>query len=133
MQEIDAAVGRAVWDTGIEFGTVGVGDHRMEITTFRADSYDRSFASSRGTFRRCLEGDLVRRDFTTNAMAVRVTAAGPGEFLDRGGLAAAGQSVRHPGAVRVAGDDPLRRAARFVTQLGFAVAPWRVRAAIERR
>lgn len=31
-----------LWDTGIQFGTVGVGkgDHRLEITTFRADTYD---------------------------------------------------------------------------------------------
>ncbi|EUA56602.1 poly A polymerase head domain protein [Mycobacterium xenopi 4042] len=33
----------ALWDTGIEFGTVGAGkgEHRLEITTFRADRYDR--------------------------------------------------------------------------------------------
>ncbi len=91
VQEIVRPWADAVWDTGIEFGTVGVGksDHRMEITTFRADSYDRVSRHPEVRFGDCLEGDLVRRDFTTNAMAVRVTATGPGEFLDPlGGLAA---------------------------------------------
>jgi poly(A) polymerase len=82
-----------------------------------------------------LDDDLVRRDFTVNAMAVRITPTGPGEFLDPlGGLAALGARVLDtPSAPSVSfGDDPLRmlRAARFVSQLGFTVAP-RVRAAIE--
>lgn len=137
VQEIVRPWADAVWDTGIEFGTVGVGksDHRMEITTFRADSYDRVSRHPEVRFGDCLEGDLVRRDFTTNAMAVRVTATGPGEFLDPlGGLAALRAKVLDTPAAPSGsfGDDPLRmlRAARFVSQLGFAVAP-RVRAAIE--
>jgi poly(A) polymerase len=70
----------------------------------------------------------VRRDFTANAMAVRITPAGPGEFLDPlGGLAALHAKVLDtPSAPEVSfGDDPLRmlRAARFVSQLGFTVAP----------
>ncbi len=82
-----------------------------------------------------LEDDLVRRDFTANAMAVRITPTGPGEFLDPlGGLAALrGRVLDTPAAPEVSfGDDPLRmlRAARFVSQLGFTVAP-RVREAIE--
>jgi poly(A) polymerase len=82
-----------------------------------------------------LDDDLVRRDFTANAMAVRITPNGPGEFLDPlGGLAALRDRVLDtPSAPSVSfGDDPLRmlRAARFVSQLGFTIAP-RVRAAIE--
>jgi poly(A) polymerase len=127
----------ALWDNGIEFGTVGVGkgEHRLEITTFRADRYDRVSRNPQVRFGQRLEDDLVRRDFTVNAMAVRVTAAGPGEFIDPlGGLAALRAGVLDTPAppAESFGDDPLRmlRAARFVSQLGFAVAP-RVRAAIE--
>lgn len=81
-----------------------------------------------------LEDDLVRRDFTVNAMAVRITADGPGDFIDPlGGLAALSQRVLDtPAAPAVSfGDDPLRmlRAARFVSQLEFGVAD-RVRQAI---
>jgi poly(A) polymerase len=125
-----------LWDTGIEFGTVGVGkgDQRLEITTFRADTYDQVSRNPDVRFGDRLEDDLVRRDFTANAMAVRITPEGPGEFLDPlGGLAALRARVLDtPAAPEVSfGDDPLRmlRAARFVSQLGFGVAP-RVREAI---
>jgi poly(A) polymerase len=127
----------ALWDTGIEFGTVGVGkgDHRLEITTFRADRYDRVSRNPQVRFGDRLDDDLVRRDFTVNAMAVRITPAGPGEFVDPlGGLAALRAGVLDTPAApsESFGDDPLRmlRAARFVSQLGFTVAP-RVRSAIE--
>jgi poly(A) polymerase len=128
----------ALWDTGIEFGTVGVGKSgaRLEITTFRADTYDQVSRNPQVRFGERLEDDLVRRDFTVNAMAVRVTSAGPTEFHDPlGGLAALRDKVLDtPAAPELSfGDDPLRmlRAARFESQLGFIVAP-RVRAAIER-
>jgi poly(A) polymerase len=127
----------ALWDTGIEFGTVGAarGGDRVEITTFRADSYDQVSRNPQVRFGDRLEDDLVRRDFTANAMAVRITADGPGEFLDPlAGLAALRAEVLDtPAAPEVSfGDDPLRmlRAARFVSQLQFTVAP-RVRAAME--
>jgi len=126
----------AMWDTGIEFGTVGVGKagHRLEITTFRADSYDQVSRNPQVRFGDRLEDDLVRRDFTANAMAVRIDADGPGEFLDPlGGLAALRAKVLDtPAAPSTSfGDDPLRmlRAARFVSQLEFGVAD-RVRQAI---
>lgn len=119
----------ALWDTGIEYGTVGVGKsgHRLEITTFRADSYDQVSRNPQVRFGDSLEEDLVRRDFTANAMAVRITADGPGEFLDPlGGLDAVRRRVLDtPAAPEVSfGDDPLRmlRAARFVSQLEFGVA-----------
>lgn len=119
----------ALWDTGIEYGTVGVGKagHRLEITTFRADSYDQVSRNPEVRFGDSLEDDLVRRDFTANAMAVRITAEGPGEFLDPlGGLDAVRRRVLDTPAAPEAsfGDDPLRmlRAARFVSQLEFGVA-----------
>ncbi len=119
----------AQWDTGIDFGTVGVGKagQRLEITTFRADSYDQISRNPQVRFGDRLEDDLIRRDFTANAMAVRVTADGPGEFLDPlGGLAAVRAGVLDtPAEPSLSfGDDPLRmlRAARFVSQLRFTVA-----------
>jgi poly(A) polymerase len=137
VQQILRGWADALWDTGIDFGTIGVGkgEHRLEITTFRADSYDRVTRHPEVRFGDRLDDDLVRRDFTTNAMAVRITPAGPGEFLDPiGGLAALRERVLDtPAAPALSfGDDPLRmlRAARFVSQLGFTVAP-RVREAIE--
>ncbi|KWX66445.1 CCA tRNA nucleotidyltransferase [Mycobacterium sp. NAZ190054] len=129
--------GDALWDTGIEFGTLGVGKggDRLEITTFRADTYDQVSRNPEVRYGDNLADDLVRRDFTVNAMAVRVTPDGPSEFLDPlDGLAALRRKVLDtPAAPEVSfGDDPLRmlRAARFVSQLGFAVAP-RVRQALE--
>ncbi len=137
VQELVQRWADAVWETGIRFGTVGVGkgDYRLEITTFRADAYDKVSRHPEVRFGDRLEDDLVRRDFTANAMAVRITPGGPGEFLDPlGGLGAlAARVLDTPAAPSVSfGDDPLRmlRAARFVSQLGFTVAP-RVREAID--
>jgi poly(A) polymerase len=137
VQQIVRRWADSVWETGIEFGTVGVGkgEHRLEITTFRADTYDQVTRNPEVRFGDRLDDDLVRRDFTVNAMAVRVTSAGAGEFLDPlNGLAALrAQVLDTPAAPEISfGDDPLRmlRAARFVSQLGFTVAP-RVRTAIE--
>jgi poly(A) polymerase len=120
----------AVWDTGIDFGTIGAErrGQRLEITTFRADRYDGVSRNPQVRFGDSLADDLVRRDFTVNAMAVRVTAAGAAEFVDPlNGLAALRAGVLDtPAQPSVSfGDDPLRmlRAARFVSQLGFTVAP----------
>src|SRR4029077_15712786 len=110
----------ALWDTGIEFGTIGAGkgEHRLEITSSRADRYDRVSRNPEVRFGDSLDDDLVRRDFTVNAMAVRVTSAGAGEFVDPlGGLAALRAGVLDTPATppQSFGDDPLRmlRAARF--------------------
>jgi poly(A) polymerase len=127
----------ALWDTGIEFGTIGAekNHQRLEITTFRADRYDGVSRNPQVRFGDSLDDDLVRRDFTVNAMAVRVTATGAAEFVDplKGLVAVRAGVLDTPAAPQVSfGDDPLRmlRAARFVSQLGFTVAP-RVRSAIE--
>jgi poly(A) polymerase len=138
MQKLLRPWAEALWDTGIEFGTLGVGKagDRLEITTFRADTYDQVSRNPDVRFGSSLDEDLVRRDFTVNAMAVRITPDGPGEFLDPlGGLAALRAKVLDtPSAPQVSfGDDPLRmlRAARFVSQLGFSVAPRVVEALVE--
>ena len=121
------AWGDAHWEIGREFGTIGArkGDVVVEVTTYRSDTYDPTSRKPEVRFGDTLEGDLSRRDFTVNAMAVRL----PGlAFVDpHGGLQdlAAGL-LRTPGAPEVSfGDDPLRmmRAARFAAQLGFTVRP----------
>jgi poly(A) polymerase len=141
VQQIVRRWADGLWDTGIDFGTVGAikGDQRLEITTFRADSYDQVSRNPQVRFGDTLADDLVRRDFTVNAMAVRIDPKAPGglgEFCDPlGGLAALRAGMLDTPAAPEAsfGDDPLRmlRAARFVSQLGFAVAP-RVREAMVR-
>ena len=126
----------AVWDTGIAFGTIGAtkaGTH-CEITTYRADRYDRVSRNPDVVFGDTVEGDLARRDFTVNAMAVQLPLQGAGRFIDPyGGMAAlARRELDTPATPQESfADDPLRmlRAARFVSQLGFTLAP-RVRAAL---
>lgn len=120
----------AQWDTGIDFGTISArkGDHSVEITTFRADSYDRVSRNPEVVFGDTLDGDLIRRDFTINAMAVRIGADGPAEFCDPldGMTAALAGVIDTPATPEESfADDPLRmlRAIRFVSQLGFRVAP----------
>jgi len=116
----------AMWDMGRAFGTIGCrrGDWQVEITTYRSESYDPDSRKPEVDFGDSLAGDLGRRDFTVNAMAVRV----PGrEFEDPyGGVVdLAHRVLRTPGRPEDSfSDDPLRmmRAARFAAQLGFTVA-----------
>ncbi len=118
---------RATWDMGRDFGTIGGrrGDVVVEVTTFRADEYDGATRKPVVAFGDSLEGDLARRDFTVNSMAVRLPS---GEFVDPfGGLDdLAGGLLRTPIEATLSfGDDPLRmmRAARFVSHLGFDIEP----------
>jgi poly(A) polymerase len=132
----------ATWDVGREFGTIALrkGTAHVEITTYRSDEYDLSSRKPSVRFGDSLTGDLSRRDFTVNAMAVllRTSSGGEGvewEFVDpHGGLAdLAARTLRTPVAAAISfGDDPLRmmRAARFVAQLEFQADP-EVTAAIE--
>ncbi len=120
----------AIWDTGIEFGTVSVrkGGLTIEITTFRAEAYDRVGRNPVVTFGDTLDGDLVRRDFTINAMAVRIGPDGAQEFCDPldGMTALLAGVIDTPATPQESfDDDPLRmlRAVRFVSQLGFRLAP----------
>jgi poly(A) polymerase len=128
----------ATWDTGIAFGTVGAAKDgvQCEITTYRADRYDRVSRNPDVVFGDTVEGDLARRDFTVNAMAVQLPlrGRGGGRFVDPyGGMAAlARRELDTPMTPEESfADDPLRmlRAARFVSQLGFTLAP-RVRDAM---
>ena len=117
----------AVWDTGIRFGTVGtrIAGLQVEITTYRADAYRADSRKPEVRFGDSLHEDLARRDFTVNAMALTLPA---GALLDPFGGAAdlAIGVLRTPSAPQESfSDDPLRmmRAARFVSQLGFRIAP----------
>ncbi|HTZ44726.1 MAG TPA: CCA tRNA nucleotidyltransferase [Jatrophihabitans sp.] len=117
----------ATWTTGIAFGTVGaqVRGEPCEITTFRADRYDRVSRNPEVAFGSSVAEDLLRRDFTMNAMAVSVADR---TFVDPyGGLADLARGVLRTPATPAESftDDPLRmlRAARFVSQLGVSVAP----------
>ena len=117
----------AMWDMGRDFGTIGarLGDTEVEITTYRADSYSAPSRKPEVAFGDDLEADLLRRDFTVNAMAI---ALPDGDFVDPfGGMRDLAAGVlRTPGTPEASfADDPLRmlRAARFVAQLGFSVAP----------
>jgi poly(A) polymerase len=121
-------VATATWTTGLEYGTVGaqVDGVTCEITTFRADRYDRISRNPLVVYGESLADDLRRRDFTMNAMALSVT--GDRVFTDPyGGLGDLARGVlRTPGTPEESfGDDPLRmlRAARFVATLGVQPAP----------
>ncbi|AUG78546.1 RNA nucleotidyltransferase [Kitasatospora sp. MMS16-BH015] len=121
----------AVWDVGIAFGTVGArkdtadGSFLIEITTYRSEAYDRTSRKPEVTYGDTIEQDLVRRDFTVNAMAVDLPGRGfvdPHHGLDD--LEA--RVLRTPATPEESfSDDPLRmmRAARFAAQLDFTPAP----------
>lgn len=125
-------ISTAQWDIGRAFGTIGarVAGEQVEITTYRADSYDGVTRKPTVEFGDTIEDDLVRRDFTVNAMALRV----PGRILvdPNGGVEDLLKgALRTPTDPRVSfGDDPLRmlRAARFASQLSFDVDPATVEA-----
>jgi poly(A) polymerase len=117
----------AVWDVGRDFGTIGArtGDWQVEITTYRSESYDPSSRKPAVDFGDTLAGDLGRRDFTVNAMAVSIPDR---TFEDpHGGVVDLAHGLlRTPGTPEDSfSDDPLRmmRAARFAASLGFQVAP----------
>jgi poly(A) polymerase len=119
--------GDATWDMGRDFGTIGArsGKWIVEVTTYRAEAYDPASRKPSVSFGDDLTDDLVRRDFTVNAMAVRI----PGRIVEDpyGGVVDLAQRLlRTPGRPEDSfSDDPLRmmRAARFAAQLGFTVAP----------
>ncbi|RNM12807.1 CCA tRNA nucleotidyltransferase [Nocardioides pocheonensis] len=117
----------AVWDIGRDYGTIGCrrGEYQIEITTYRSEKYDPASRKPSVDYGDTLAGDLGRRDFTVNAMAVGL----PGKVFEDpyGGIVdLAHRVLRTPGRPEDSfGDDPLRmmRAARFAAQLGFTVAP----------
>jgi poly(A) polymerase len=119
-------ISQAQWDVGRAFGTIAarIDGESVEITTYRSDSYDHTTRKPAVEFGDTLEGDLLRRDFRVNAMALRLpelVLVDPAHGMDD--LIAG--VLRTPGAPEVSfGDDPLRmlRAIRFTAQLGFSVA-----------
>lgn len=123
--EIVTPISETQWDVGRAFGTIGavIHGHTVEITTYRADAYDGETRKPLVEFGDTLEGDLRRRDFTVNAMALRL----PDLVLvdPSGGIEdILGRNLNTPGAPETSfGDDPLRmmRAARLTSQLGFTV------------
>jgi poly(A) polymerase len=119
----------AVWTQGKRFGTIGAkrGDRTYEITTHRAEAYSPDSRKPDVEFSTSVEADLSRRDFTVNAMALRLGSAGL-ELIDpHGGVAdLAASRLRTPLAPSESfGDDPLRmlRAARFIAGYGLVPDP----------
>ncbi|MFJ7630215.1 CCA tRNA nucleotidyltransferase [Streptomyces sp. NPDC097595] len=117
----------SVWEVGIAFGTVGAqkNGYQIEVTTYRSEAYDRSSRKPEVSYGDSIEDDLVRRDFTVNAMAVALPEK---VFIDPhdGRKDLAERVLRTPGTPEASfSDDPLRmlRAARFAAQLDFEVAP----------
>ena len=123
--ELVTPISQAQWDVGRAFGTIAarIDGENVEITTYRSDSYDGESRKPAVEFGDTLEGDLLRRDFTVNAMALRLpqlVLVDPSHGMDD--LIAG--VLRTPGAPEISfGDDPLRmlRAIRFTAQLGFTV------------
>ncbi len=114
-----------VWLQGKRFGTVGCrrGGVSIEITTFRAEAYRPDSRKPEVAFSDDVVTDLSRRDFTVNAMALRLPEP---ELVDPfdGAVDLAARRLRTPLAPEESFlDDPLRmlRAARFVAQ--FALVP----------
>ncbi|MBP2214846.1 CCA tRNA nucleotidyltransferase [Arthrobacter sp. CAN_C5] len=114
------------WEIGRDFGTIGLrkGGFMIEVTTYRAEAYDPASRKPVVAFGDTLEDDLLRRDFTINAMALRLPSL---ELVDPyGGVRDLRAGVlRTPGAPSSSfSDDPLRmmRAARFASQLGITVS-----------
>jgi len=125
IEKIVTPLAQATWDVGRAFGTIAaqVGQHTVEITTYRADTYDGTTRKPDVVFGDTLEADLFRRDFTMNAMALTlpdVKLVDPCNGLDD--LLAG--VLKTPIQPEVSfGDDPLRmmRGARFVSQLGATI------------
>ncbi len=111
----------------MRFGTVGARRHGtlVEITTFREERYPEDERKPAVSFAKDIQTDLSRRDFTINAMAVRLP---DGEFIDpfEGVKDLAAKRLDTPLDPEIAfSDDPLRmlRAARFVSQFGVTPVP----------
>jgi poly(A) polymerase len=107
-----------VWLQGARFGTVGCerSGTRLEITTFRAEVYRPESRKPEVAFADDVDTDLSRRDFTINAMALRLPEP---ELVDpfHGAADLAARRLRTPLEPEVSfADDPLRmlRAARFI-------------------
>lgn len=134
-REILDGLTQNVWDVGRDFGTIAARVHgeTVEITTYRAEIYRDDSRKPEVSYGDTIAGDLVRRDFTINAIALMLPEM---RLVDVGSAPGAGAHggvedliagvIRTPGSPESSfTDDPLRmlRAARFAAQLGFAVDP----------
>lgn len=126
IQEILEQWGGTVWDMGRAFGTIGA--HKsgldVEITTYRTEQYRLDSRKPEVSFGDSLEGDLERRDFTVNAMALRLpdlTLVDPHYGVND---LLAGELRTPIAAEESFADDPLRimRAARFAAALNMNVS-----------
>jgi poly(A) polymerase len=126
-----------LWQQGREFGTIGGllkgSDIKIEVTTFRSESYVDHSRKPAVVWGDSLEADLSRRDFTINALALDVVALSAGtpdvqtlfdyfngynDLIDR--------VLRSPIDPEILfSDDPLRmlRAARFAARFDMAIDP----------
>ncbi len=111
----------AIWTQGKRFGTIAClhQGQKYEITTHRAEAYHADSRKPEVAFGDSIEDDLGRRDFTINAMALRLPDL---ELIDPfDGLAdLAVRRLRTPLDPETSfADDPLRmlRAARFIAKL----------------
>ena len=125
--EIIKPIADANWDIGRAFGTIGARFKKdtVEITTYRTDQYQVDSRKPEVKFGIDLNEDLLRRDFTINAMALRLPEK---TFVDpfNGLKDLLAGVIRTPGKPEDSfSDDPLRmmRAARFASQLGFEIEP----------
>ena len=115
-----------VWLQGMDYGTVGVriDGISMEITTFRTEKYQPDSRHPEVSFESDIDTDLSRRDFTINAMAIRLPERDPIDPFK--GLADLNSKlITTPIEPEVSFlDDPLRmlRAFRFASQLDFRIA-----------
>jgi poly(A) polymerase len=142
IERIGSGWANSTYLAGKAFGTIGLVKNRMihEITTFRSEMYRNESRKPVVTFGDDIVEDLARRDFTVNAMAIRVPVAAEDEpqMIDpHGGLDdLAARELRTPLDPDVSfGDDPLRmlRLFRFMSTLGFAVDEEAYRAVVRLR
>jgi len=119
------AAGKKVYTTGKRFGTVGVrlSGQTVEITTFRSESYQPGSRKPTVKFVDNITYDLSRRDFTINALAMKLDGSIIDPFGGHNDLAK--KIIRTVGnASERFSEDPLRmlRAIRFAAQLDFNLA-----------
>jgi len=132
IKAVMAPLADAVWTQGERFGTIGakVDRRTVEITTHRADAYAPDSRKPVVSFGDDIRDDLARRDFTVNAMGLRVPDADviEPELIDPfdGAADLAAGRLRTPLSPEISfADDPLRmlRAARFIAGYGLEPDP----------
>ena len=126
-EELLGQWGGKIWAVGRDFGTIAARRRglEVEVTTYRVEEYKENSRKPVVAYGDSLDGDLSRRDFTINAVAMRLPQLVMVDPFK--GLEDLAQGIlRTPvSAEQSFRDDPLRimRAARFAAQLGVDVAP----------